>query len=186
MRSIWRWLAVLLGGLLLSSVVFGAGMVVTDHLENDNTFCIACHLHKEKYAQFHPVQGQMITLAAIHNRHPAQDMKCIDCHIGATFTDKLAIKALAARDTVMYVLGAFAEPTTLRYALGNRTCLKCHLEGGQNAAEEHAFHNAPHHAKLPLTCYECHTVHPTARLETRFLREQTVKPLCDGCHKEME
>ena len=34
--------------------------------------------------------------------------------------------------------------------------------------------------------YECHTVHPTASVETRFLREPTVKPLCDTCHKDME
>ena len=39
---------------------------------------------------------------------------------------------------------------------------------------------------VPLLCYECHTVHPTTSVETRFLREQTVNPLCDSCHKEME
>jgi hypothetical protein len=27
---------------------------------------------------------------------------------------------------------------------------------------------------------------PPASVETRFLREQTVKPLCDSCHKEMD
>jgi len=29
-------------------------------------------------------------------------------------------------------------------------------------------------------------VHPTASAETHFLRDQTVKPLCQDCHKEME
>jgi hypothetical protein len=29
-------------------------------------------------------------------------------------------------------------------------------------------------------------VHPTASVETRFLREPTVKPLCDICHKDMD
>lgn len=186
MRRTWRWFCGVLVVGLLGGGVFGAGMLVTDHLEEDNAFCIACHLHEQKYTQFHPVQGQQITLAAAHNLQGDEEVKCIDCHIGATFTDKLVVKAIAARDTFMYVVGAFQEPTTLRYALGSRTCLKCHLDGGQKPEQENAFHNAASHANMPITCYECHTVHPVARLETRFLQQQTVQPLCDRCHKEME
>ena len=174
MRKIRRWLPLLLVGLpLLGAAAFGGGIVVTDHLEEDNTFCTACHLHEKKFTEFHTVEGKRVTLAAAHNLEGDKNVKCIDCHIGATVTDKMIIKALA-------------EPTHLHYALGTRTCLKCHPTGGTNPERENAFHNASHHTKMPLLCYECHTVHPTASVETRFLREQTVKPLCDSCHKEME
>jgi len=157
--------------------------VITDHLEEDNQFCIACHLHEKKFSAFHPVQGQWVTLAAAHNLEGDRQVKCIDCHIGATVTDKLIIKAIAARDTVAYFAGAFQEPTYLRYALGTRTCLKCHPTGGQNPGQANAFHNAPYHARMPLVCYDCHSVHPEASVATRFLRESTVQPLCDSCHK---
>jgi predicted CXXCH cytochrome family protein len=160
--------------------------VITDHLEEDNTFCTACHLHEKKFTEFHPMQGKQVTLAAAHNLQGDKNVKCINCHIGATVTDKMIIKALAARDTVAYFVDAFQEPTHLRYALGTRTCLKCHPTGGQNPEQENAFHNASHHTKMPIVCYECHTVHPTASTETRFLREATVKPLCNTCHKDIE
>ena len=46
MRTIRRWFLLLLVGLpCLGIATFGAGIVVTDHLEEDNTFCTACHLH---------------------------------------------------------------------------------------------------------------------------------------------
>lgn len=187
MRTVRRWLPLLLVGLPLCGVAaFWGGVVVTDRLEEDNTFCTACHLHEKKFTEFHPVQGQWVTLAAAHNLEGAKHVKCIDCHIGATITDKIVIKALAARDTVAYVMGAFQEPTHLRYALGSRTCLKCHPSGGQNPEQENAFHNAAPHAKMPIVCYACHTVHATASVETRFLREATVKPWCHTCHQDMD
>ena len=97
MRLRQRWLYVLAGLPLLGIAMFWAGMVVTDALERDNTFCTSCHLHEEKFSQFHPVQEQRITLAAAHNMAGDLNVKCIDCHIGATFTDKVVIKAVAAR-----------------------------------------------------------------------------------------
>ena len=124
MRTIRRWLPLLLVGLpLLGAATFGGGIVVTDHLEENNTFCTACHLHEKKFTEFHPVQGKRVTLAAAHNLEGEKNVKCIDCHVGATVTDKMIVKALAARDTVAYFVGAFQEPTHLRYALGTRTCL---------------------------------------------------------------
>ena len=135
MRTIRHWLPFLLVGLpILGVAAFGGGIVITDHLEEDNTFCTACHLHEKKFTEFHPMQGKQVTLAAAHNLEGDKNVKCIDCHIGATVTDKMIIKALAARDTVAYFVGAFQEPTHLRYALGTRTCLKCHPSGGQNPA----------------------------------------------------
>jgi hypothetical protein len=186
MRLGQRRLYLLAGLPLLGVSMFWTGMVVTDHLEQDNTFCTSCHLHEEKFSQFHPVQGQRITLAAAHNIAGDLNVKCIDCHIGATFTDKVVIKAVAARDTVAYLVGAFQEPNHLRYPLGNRTCLKCHTSGGQSATDDKAFHNATYHFNMPLLCDQCHTVHPQADVSSRFLRQQIVQPLCHECHQRLE
>lgn len=187
MRRPQRWLSLLLvGAPLLGVVAFGGGIVVTDALEQRNTFCTACHLHEQKFTEFHPVQGHILTLAAAHNLPGDKNVKCIDCHIGATLTDKLVVKLLAARDTMTYLFGTFSEPTQLHFAIGTRTCLKCHANGGQNPAQDNAFHNTPHHRNMPPLCYDCHTVHPTAGVATRFLRQVAVKPHCDACHQAME
>ncbi len=189
-----RFWPLFLAGLLVSAVaVFAAGIAITDRLEQDNEFCIACHLserkrlHQEKFTTFSPVQGWVTTLAAAHyvGAKP-KAFTCIDCHNGASINDKLLIKAQAARDTVAYFMGAFKEPDHMRFALGNRLCLNCHITGGRNPDQETAFHNASHHTDLPLICYECHTVHPRADFDTGFLRRETVQPLCDNCHARLE
>ncbi|GIX49213.1 MAG: hypothetical protein KatS3mg131_3424 [Candidatus Tectimicrobiota bacterium] len=180
------WLSFLVGGPLLGLTAFGGGVVVTDRLEQNNRFCISCHLHQQKYREYHPVQGERLTLAAAHNLEGERHVKCIDCHIGATLVDKVAIKALAARDTVAFFLGAYKEPDHLRYELGNRTCLKCHPTGGKNPEDKGAFHNPPYHDNMPLLCYRCHAVHPQAPAETGYLRREAVRPLCDACHAQLE
>lgn len=191
MRRYWP---LLLAGVALMGVVgaFTAGIAITDHLEQDNDFCIACHLsagkplHQDKFTTFFRVDEEVTTLAAAHYVGEKESFKCVDCHNGATVGDKLLIKAQAARDTFAYFLGTFQEPDHMRFALGNRLCLKCHATGGQNPEKKKAFHNASYHTDLPLACYECHTVHPQASPDTRFLRRQTVRPLCDRCHARLQ
>ncbi len=176
---------------MAGAAAFGMGVVVTDYLEQDNVFCVSCHatsakrLHQDKFDTSFPVGGQNTTLAAAHHSTSDKQFKCVTCHNGATFTDKLWIKAQAAGDTVAYLLGEFEEPEILRFSLGNRLCLKCHTTGGRNPDEEAAFHNAGDHDSLPFICYECHTVHRRAKRETRFLRRDIVQPLCDDCHTEL-
>ncbi len=167
-------------------VGFAAGAAITDRLEQDNRFCIACHrpekpLHARVYGSFFPVDGALLTLAGAHNA--TAQVKCIDCHIGADRKDYLIVKAMAAWDSAKWVVGAYKEPETLRYLLGDRTCLKCHLDGGQNPKIAKSFHNAPYHRDPRNACAACHRSHVEARVETRFLHPAVVKPLCDGCHQ---
>jgi hypothetical protein len=192
MRFLQRWLMVLLaGGPVAGAAAFGLGIVVTDYLEQDNAFCISCHvtsatrLHQDKFDTFFPVAGRITTLAAAHHGAGDKQFKCVDCHNGATLADKLRIKVQAAGDTVAYFLGDFEEPGDLRFPLGNRLCLECHAMGGRNPDKETAFHNAGDHDSLPFICYECHTVHRPASRETRFLKREIVQPLCDHCHAEL-
>jgi hypothetical protein len=185
-----RWLRRLLwtvGGASAAAVLgFAAGAAITDRLEQDNRFCLACHrqekpLHWRIYASFYPEDGKLVTLAAAHNVDAR--IKCIDCHIGADRKDYVIIKAIAAWDTARWLVGSYRDPEALRYPLGDRTCLKCHPGGGQNAEIEKAFHNAPYHRDPRNACSECHPSHPEAPAETRFLQAAVVKPRCDGCHQ---
>jgi len=175
------------GAAVASGVVgFAAGAAITDRLEQDNRFCIACHrpekpLHGKVYRSFDRVDGKLLTLAGSHN--VTAHVKCIDCHIGADRKDYLIIKAIAAWDTGRWLVGAYKDPETLRYPLGDRTCLKCHPDGGQNPQVEKAFHNAPYHRDPRNGCSDCHRSHLEAPAETRFLQRAVVKPLCDECHQ---
>lgn len=182
----WRRLVLWIGVASASGVVgVATGAVVTDHLEQDNRFCIACHrpekpLHARVYESFHPVGGKLITLTGSHNVHA--QVKCIDCHIGADWKDYLVVKALAAWDTGKWVVGAYKDPEQLRYLLGDRTCLKCHQDGGQNSKKK-VFHNAPYHRDPRNGCVDCHRPHLEAPAETGFLQRRVVKPICDQCHQ---
>lgn len=185
-----RWLRLLLMTAVAASVAgvvgFGVGAAITDRLEQYNGFCIACHrperpLHAKVYGSFHPVGGKLVTLAAAHNV-PAR-VKCIGCHIGADRKDYVTIKAMAAWDAARWLVGAYTDPTRLRYPLGDRTCLKCHPDGGQDPRNPKAFHNAVYHRDPRNGCSDCHRSHLEAPAEARFLDAATVKPRCDDCHQ---
>ena len=152
MRMRRRWLPRLLVGLpLLGAAAFWGGIVVTDHLEEDNTFCTACHLHEKKFTEFHPVESKRITLAAAHNLAGEQNVKCIDCHIGATVTDKMLIKALAARDTVAYFVGAFQGTHPPALCPGDTDVPQVSSHGRPEPrtrkclSQRRASHEPPHH-----------------------------------------
>ena len=172
---------------MASGVVgFAAGAAITDRLEQDNRFCIACHrpekpLHVKVYGSFYLVDGKLVTLAGAHN--VSAQVKCIDCHIGTDRKDYLIVKAMAAWDTGKWMVGTYKDPERLRYPLGDRTCLKCHPDGGQNPKIEKSFHNALYHRDPRNGCSDCHRSHLAASVETRFLQQAIVKPLCDQCHQ---
>lgn len=175
------------GAASLAAVVgFASGAIITDRLEQDNRFCIACHraekpLHARVYQSVYPAGGAMITLAGAH--HVGGTVKCIDCHIGADRRDYLIVKAIAAWDTARWLVGTYQDPERLRYPLGDRTCVKCHRDGGQNPRTEKAFHNPPYHRDPRNGCSDCHRSHLEAPAETRFLLGAIVRPRCDGCHQ---
>jgi nitrate/TMAO reductase-like tetraheme cytochrome c subunit len=163
-------------------VSFMASVEITDYLEQDNRFCIACHLHETIFDNFLARDPRLVTMAGAH--HHKGEVKCIDCHVGATVTDKLIIKGIAGWDTVRYFLGDFKEPDHLRFPLGDRTCLKCHADGGQSQTRPEAFHNDPNHRHMRFECVACHQSHPVRDPGTLFLDEAIVKPICQACHKE--
>jgi hypothetical protein len=162
-------------------VGFMASVEVTDYLEHDNRFCIACHLHQKIFDNF-MASTPLVTMAGAH-QHKGE-VKCIDCHIGATVTDKLIVKGISARDTFWYFLGDYKEPDHLEFPLGDRTCLKCHPDGGQSKTRSGAFHNDPNHRQMRFECVACHQSHPVRDAGTLFFDQALVRPVCQECHKE--
>jgi hypothetical protein len=81
-------------------------------------------------------------------------------------------------------MGNFKEPDHLRFPLGDRTCLKCHPDGGQSQTRTGAFHNDPNHRAMPFACVACHQSHPVRNVSTLFLEDDLVRPVCHECHRE--
>lgn len=176
-----RWLKWTGALIAFGFVSFVASVEVTDHLEEDNRFCISCHLHEQILENFMTDTPQLVALSGAH--HHKGEVKCIDCHIGATLTDKVIIKAIAGWDTVQYFVGNFKEPEHLRFPLGDRTCLKCHPDGGQSQTRTGAFHNYSTHRNMRFECVVCHQSHPVRDPSTFFLEQAIVRPVCQECHK---
>ena len=99
MRTIRRWLPLLLVGLPLLGVAAFGGALWSRITWKRTTRFARLAICTKKITEFHPVQDKRVTLAAAHNLEGEKNVKCIDCHIGATVKDKMVIKALAARDT---------------------------------------------------------------------------------------
>ncbi len=175
------WVKWLGAALAFGIVSFLASVKVTDYLERDNRFCIACHLHEQILDNF-LTSTPLVTMAAAH--YDKGEVKCIDCHEGATVTDKLIVKGIAGWDTVRYFAGSFKEPDHLLYDLGDRTCLKCHTDGGQSKTRLDAFHNDPNHQRMRSECGACHQSHPVRDQGTLFLDQAIVRAVCRECHKE--
>jgi len=122
---------VLLGGLVAAP----AGWLVSDHLEQDDEFCVSCHLseevplHESKLADFRarPPRALFAAHAEAGNEAAADGaFRCIDCHGGTGFVGRARVKLLSAKDAFWYVVGRFDEPDHMRWPLWDADCKKCH------------------------------------------------------------
>lgn len=179
----WLWIALLAG-------VAGApaGWLISDHLESQNAFCVSCHLtaatplHEKKMHDFETLPAT--SLVAAHRAAKAE-FRCVDCHAGASFPNKLRVKAVAARDALLYVLGRFDEPTSMKHPLWNEDCAKCHAT--YEPERDDAFHAIDVH-NLPdfeYQCVQCHSAHPTGRKASlQYLETEPLVAVCRNCHEE--
>ena len=184
MPSLGRTLGIALVGVGLCAPL---GWVVTDALESQNSFCTSCHvgdkpLHEAKRRDFEAVPA--VNLASEHLAHD-REFRCITCHRGASFPNRVRVKLLSARDGVMYLLGRFREPEEMRHPLWREDCVQCHdryePERG-DAFHAIAVHNLP---KFALNCVQCHEAHPTGRARDQaFLAREPLVAACRKCHEE--
>jgi len=177
-----------------------AGWLVTDHLEQDDAFCNACHLepglplHRDVRRDFQASPAASLAAAhALAGNELAADgaFRCIDCHGGASWVGRARVKALAAKDTFWYVVGHFEEPSGMRWPLWDEDCTKCHAsfeESDPEPWENPRFHQlAVHNVELGVSCVECHSSHtPEGDPRHQFLRAAEVRTQCARCHTEFE
>ncbi len=184
-------------GLLTAPV----GWVVTDRLEEDDAFCVSCHLsegvplHEEKGADFARLPPQTLaaahTLAGYEARAEDPAFRCIDCHGGTGAVGRLRVKLLSAKDAFWYVVGRFDEPERMHWPLWDADCRKCHEsfeEGPVESWRDPEFHElSVHNVELGVACVECHLSHDLGGLADRdFLHPAHVRSQCIRCHPEFE
>lgn len=109
-----------LAGATLTAVVFLTALAA---MERDNRFCIACHLHGEKFERLVGVPSA--DLAGFHHAKKAE-IGCIACHGGADPPMRARVWAVAAIDTARFLVGAYEEPTRMRLPLRDAECRQCH------------------------------------------------------------
>ena len=179
-RLVWLALAAALA-------LVPAGFGFTDFLESHNAFCTSCHvgdrpLHEAKRRDFETLPPT--NLAAEHLEHD-KDFRCITCHRGVSWRNRVRVKLLSARDGVMYLLGRFDEPKQMTHPLWREDCVQCHDSYEPDRGDAFhaiAVHNLP---KFALNCVQCHEAHPTGRSEDQaFLAREPLVAACRNCHEE--
>ncbi len=194
-REVWRGVSI---GLVAAGLA-AAGWLTTDALEANNDFCTSCHLpsgarlHAEIRRGFDARPAQ--DLAGVHGRslHDAgsgpRAFRCVDCHGGVGWGGRVRVKALAARDAMVWLAGAFDEPDHMKYPLGEADCGQCHRgfdpEQGIDAVALRFHGLAVHNADLGVKCVECHAVHEGGGDASIFYMEAAhVREQCERCHSE--
>jgi hypothetical protein len=180
-RSLWILAAV-------AAVAAPLGWVASDALEAQNSFCTSCHLnettplHAELRRNFESVPA--VNLASAHFANDSE-FRCITCHRGASFPNRVRVKLLAARDALVYLTGRFEEPREMKHPLWNEDCVQCHPK--YEPVRDDAFHAIDVH-NLPnfaVNCVQCHEAHPTGRpADLAFLAREPLVAQCRNCHEE--
>ncbi|HEY3216197.1 MAG TPA: hypothetical protein VGK93_06855 [Candidatus Eisenbacteria bacterium] len=159
------------------------------HKDQDNRWCVACHLHQEFYRR--TLSAPPTTLAAAHYRaggagHPE---RCFTCHSGEGLVGWSQVTLLSAWDAGRWLLGDRHEPTSMRLRLDDQACLKCHatdVRGTKTAEETAKFHELTDHREISIACVSCHLTHTRASRSKSFLDDATVRLRCQGCHRDLE
>ncbi len=181
------------GGLLIWAVgllaVVAGAVGYVKHKDQDNRFCVACHLHEDFYRR--TLARPAATLAAAHYRAagPGHPERCFTCHSGEGLIGWSQVTLWSAWDAARWVVGDRHEPTSMRAPLDNRACLKCHAAGvrGIKSGEETLrYHELSDHREITTPCVLCHETHEPGHRTRNFLDDATVRVQCQRCHRDLE
>jgi predicted CXXCH cytochrome family protein len=189
-RALGRCVVVLAGLAVIASV----SLVTLAVKERDNTFCVACHLHDEKFKRSTSVPFTDLTAP-----HDAKDVRCIDCHGGADTVMRARVWSLAALDTGKFLVGRYREPEDMKLPLRSKECTQCHTpilkhppvvtaeqEEAQEGRAGNAYHAIRPHDAVRMTCVRCHSSHTTdGDPKAQFIARKRVEPICRECHKTL-
>ena len=178
----WRWLVIALA-------VGVIPVVVVKRLDQDNRFCVACHLHEDLFRDMTATPA--VTLAGAHfaAKHALHAERCFTCHSGEGVVGWSQVTLLSAWDAARWVVGDRHEPTHMRLPLTDQACLKCHAQdvrGSMTSEETQDFHQLTDHRGLTVACLACHQVHRHGERARGWLHTEVVRPQCARCHREMK
>jgi predicted CXXCH cytochrome family protein len=159
--------------------------------EQNNYFCVACHLHDEKFARFLG-QPSPTDLAGAHHVS-RRAVRCIDCHGGADPVMRVRVWAVAGVDTLRFLVGRYEEPRRMRLPLGDAECRQCHdpiirITPEQEEAQEgrgNSYHAITEHRTVRGACVACHISHISTEKRLQFIDRRVVLPICRRCHERM-
>jgi predicted CXXCH cytochrome family protein len=196
-------------GTFIVGVLFLAGLAVK---ERDDRFCVACHLHEEKFERL--TASSAADLAGLHhNKKP--DVGCIACHGGADLAMRLRVWTVAGIDTLKFLVGLYREPDHMRLPLRDVECRQCHApilkppdapkasaatgpvdatadstfaaEAASEGRGGTSYHAIREHDAVKVKCITCHVSHVKGSdANNRFIVRVRVAPVCRECHKQME
>ena len=172
--------------LALAAVAVGS-VAFVKHQDEDNRFCVACHLHQTHYDGM--VTAPPATLAAAHHlaSGPGHPERCFTCHSGEGVAGWSQVTLLSAWDAARWVLGDRHEPTLMRLPITNAACLKCHASDlREQPRDEQKFHGLADHRPVRIPCMACHVTHRAGPRERDFLDDSTVRAQCQRCHRNLD
>jgi nitrate/TMAO reductase-like tetraheme cytochrome c subunit len=178
--------------LVLAVVGFALPVTAVKKLDEDNRFCVSCHLHGSHLDNMFATP--VVTLAGAHavaqTSRPAagHPERCFTCHSGEGVTGWTQVTLLSAWDAARWVAGVHHEPKSMRLPVADRACLKCHakdVRGSQTAEETQDFHQLTDHRGLTVACVSCHQVHRRGEASRKWLHNDVVRAQCARCHREM-
>jgi hypothetical protein len=176
-----RWnlaVAILLAGAGFLGA-FTAGLL---HLERQEGFCVACHLHQAKDGDMRAPPKAVGQLAALHF---AKGTGCADCHREpGPFGRAITLYTLGVRDVMSFLLDDYAEPERLTHPLKNALCIECHADtlAGRNNMD--TYHGNEHHnARQDIFCTTCHLHHIRGDPGYAYLELSAFESGCVSCHE---
>ncbi len=192
----------LLAAALLGSVgLLVVSLIVVKRLDEDNRFCVSCHLHEDLSRVTHAVPATTLAAAHFHadadarlgvvtarERKAAPPGRCFTCHSGEGVIGWSQVTLLSAWDAGRWVLGDRHEPTHMNLPLTNEACTKCHaadIRGTLTEEETTSYHELSRHNSVKMACVSCHEVHTPAESKNRFLRRENVAARCATCHRDL-
>ena len=158
-------------------------------LENQDSFCAACHTEPETTYYDQSIKPSPVTLAAYHTQ---QKINCIDCHNGAGTFGRLSGLQQGAHDLLAFLSGTYRHPAITTNPLGDPACVKCHEHiTNESSTGKNVVMNGHYHTYLPLwkttdsqsaLCGACHAAHIKGLEGLAFMSQGKVGTVCENCH----
>ena len=198
MKRLLKPRTIALGALLLI-LLAAVPVLAVSRLEEQDTFCIACHTVPEVtyYNRAYMAlagQAPYLDLSSAHyalvSQKPEENpFRCIDCHRGNDgLVHRATALALGARDSLIYLAGqadpAIEKTELIVPGLLTAGCVKCHTDPLLVAGFNNHFHNKLPEARQALEQGAELVIPPDFPAQApREVKTSETTVLCVDCHR---